>query len=54
MLHSVPSLNDYETETTLQQLLTVGHSIFLTQTRNYTQFDAFLPVFVDYLDGLRS
>ncbi|KAJ4366249.1 hypothetical protein N0V83_007885 [Neocucurbitaria cava] len=51
-LHSVPDLTTNETETTLRQLLAVGHSVWLTVTPDYTEFDAFLPVFIDSLAAL--
>jgi hypothetical protein len=36
-----------DTLTTLRQLLAVGHSIWLTGTSNYTEFDGILPVFIE-------
>lgn len=54
MLHSVPYLDNRETETALENLFAVGHSICLTGTKNYAEFDAYLPVFVDVLGELLS
>ncbi|CAO2657841.1 Nn.00g071010.m01.CDS01 [Neocucurbitaria sp. VM-36] len=51
-LHSVPDMSTNETEITLQQLLAVGHSIWLTGTQDYTDFDAVLPIFIDCLAAL--
>jgi hypothetical protein len=49
MLHSVPDLTIIETVNTLRQLLAVGHSVWLTGTSNYTEFDEVLPLFIDCL-----
>ena len=49
MLHSVPDLTVIETATTLRQILAVGHSVWLTGTSNYTEFDGVLPLFIDCL-----
>jgi hypothetical protein len=49
MLHSVPDLTIIETVSTLRQLFAVGHTIWLTGTFNYTEFDGVLPVFIDCL-----
>jgi hypothetical protein len=52
MLHSTPGLDHSATEQTLQKLLEVGHSMWVTETQNYTMLDSYFSVFVDVLDGL--
>ncbi|KAF1835305.1 hypothetical protein BDW02DRAFT_588259 [Decorospora gaudefroyi] len=52
LVHSMPDLTANETTSTLQQLLAVGHNIWLTGTSNYTEFDGVLPVFIDCLAAL--
>ncbi|KAF2115111.1 Spherulation-specific family 4 [Lophiotrema nucula] len=52
LLHSVPALNDVDTEIVLVNLMTVGHSVFLTGSSNYTAIDSYWPVFVNCLDTL--
>jgi hypothetical protein len=54
MLHSVPYLDNRKTETALEKHFAVGHSIWLTGTKNSTEFDMYLPVFIDVWDGLFS
>lgn len=54
MLHSVPKLSQSDTEATVQKLLGIGQSIWLTRGQNYTQLDSYFPVFVDCLDGLHN
>ncbi|KAF2177703.1 hypothetical protein K469DRAFT_807023 [Zopfia rhizophila CBS 207.26] len=54
MVHSVPTLSNRDTEATLQKMLAVGRSVYLTGANNYTSFDSYFPVFVDCLDGLLS
>jgi hypothetical protein len=52
VLHSVPELSVIETVITLGQLLTVGHSVWLTGDSNYTKLDEHFSVFVDCLATL--
>lgn len=54
ILHSVPELTLIEALTTLQQMLQVGRSIWLTGSENYTHFDATMSIFVDSLAQLLS
>jgi hypothetical protein len=54
ILHSVPQLSTVDTETTLRQLLAVGHSIWLTGTSNYTDFDTHFATFVERLAALSN
>jgi hypothetical protein len=54
VLHSVPELNIVETEDTVRQLLTVGHSIWLTGSSNYTGLDEHFSAFVNCLATLPS
>jgi hypothetical protein len=54
ILHSVPDLSIIDIETTLKQLLAVGHSVWLTGSSNYTNFDAHFPVLLDCLATLLS
>jgi hypothetical protein len=49
ILHSVPDLNIVDTETTVEELLTVGHSVWLTGSDNYTDLDAHFSVLLDCL-----
>ena len=43
-----------ETQNTIQQLFAVGHSIWLTGTDNYTEFDGVLDVFIESIAALLS
>jgi hypothetical protein len=52
ILHSVPKLNAAEMETTLRQLLTVGHNIWLTGTDNYTGLDTHFHTFMERFAAL--
>ncbi|KAH3907295.1 hypothetical protein HBI56_184430 [Parastagonospora nodorum] len=49
VLHSVPDLSIVETTTTLKELLSVGHSVWLTSSDNYTNLDAHFSVLLDCL-----
>jgi hypothetical protein len=46
ILHSVPQLSTAEMEIMLRQLLTVGHSIWLTGSDDYTGLDTRFPTFM--------
>jgi hypothetical protein len=52
ILHSVPELSTVDIETTLKQLLAGGHSIWLTGTNNYANFDTRFPTFIERLAAL--
>jgi hypothetical protein len=52
VIHSIPELTNLETASTLQQVLSVGHGVWMTGSGDYTQFDAVLPLFVDSLAAL--
>jgi hypothetical protein len=54
VVHSVPDMSIIETESTLRSLLAVGHTVWLTETTDYTELDAHLPVFIECLDALMS
>lgn len=46
ILHSTPNLTDSDMVSTLQQLFTVGHAIWMTGTISYTELDDVLFSFV--------
>lgn len=49
MVHSVPVLSVDQMLLTLQQLLAVGHSLWLTSDSNYTMLDDHFELFIDCL-----
>ena len=54
VIHSVPDLSVDQMLITLQQLLAVGHSLWLTSDSNYTMLDDHFGVFIDCLAALLS
>jgi hypothetical protein len=54
LVHSAPGLTDINMGITLLQMLAVGCTIWLTESINYTNFDAQFPAFVNSLDALLS
>jgi hypothetical protein len=54
VVHSVPDLSVDQMLITLQQLLTVGHSLWLTSDSNYTMLDDHFEIFINCLATLLS
>lgn len=54
MLHSAPSLTSSGTKAILQRILALGHSIWLTETSNYTELDTHFSVLMNCLNELVS
>ncbi|KAF2677032.1 hypothetical protein K458DRAFT_164838 [Lentithecium fluviatile CBS 122367] len=54
ILHSVPKMSGSDTARTFKKLLSVGYSIWLTGTNDYTVLDSYFSVFVDGLDAMLS
>ncbi|KAF2638318.1 hypothetical protein P280DRAFT_520336 [Massarina eburnea CBS 473.64] len=52
ILHSVPALSRTDAESIIREAFMVGHSIWLTSTRDYTALDSHFSVLVDNLDAL--
>jgi hypothetical protein len=54
MLHTAPRVSPSDIKETIQSILSVGHSLWLTETCDYTAFGSYFPISVDCLHELLS